>query len=80
VTFDDQDEVRYSTIGERKKAWKLLMRLMASGKGFAYVYERCDQVSFLDGHVPAFEGFGGVPHRIAYDNLTAAVKRRVGGL
>src|ERR1019366_7983376 len=56
------------------------MRLMASGKDFAYVYERCDQVSFLDGHVRAFEAFGGVPRRLAYDNLTAAVKRRVGGL
>jgi transposase len=73
-------EVTVEVGGERKKAWKFLMRLMASGKDFAYVYERCDQVSFLDGHVRAFEAFGGVPRRIAYDNLTAAVKRRVGGL
>ena len=73
-------EVTVDVAGERKKAWKFLMRLMASGKDFAYVYERCDQVSFLDGHVRAFEAFGGVPRRIAYDNLTAAVKRRVGGL
>lgn len=73
-------EVTVEVEGERKKAWKFLMRLMASGKDFAYVYERCDQVSFLDGHVRAFEAFGGVPRRIAYDNLTAAVKRRVGGL
>src|ERR1035437_6166954 len=73
-------EVTVDVGGERKKAWKFLMRLMASGKDFAYVYERCDQVSFLDGHVRAFEAFGGVPRRLAYDNLTAAVKRRVGGL
>lgn len=73
-------EVTVEVGGERKKAWKFLMRLMASGKDFAYVYERCDQVSFLDAHVRAFETFGGVPRRIAYDNLTAAVKRRVGGL
>jgi hypothetical protein len=73
-------EVTVDVGGERQKAWKFLMRLMASGKDFAYVYERCDQVSFLDGHVRAFEAFGGVPKRIAYDNLTAAVKRRVGGL
>ena len=66
--------------GERKKAWKFLMRLMASGKDFAWVYERCDQVSFLDGHVRAFGHLGGVPKRIAYDNLTAAVKRRVGAV
>ncbi|KAA0254358.1 IS21 family transposase [Acidobacteria bacterium ACD] len=73
-------EVTVEVRGERRKAWKFLMRLMASGKDFAYVYERCDQVSFLDAHVRAFEAFGGVPRRIAYDNLTAAVKRRVGGL
>lgn len=73
-------EVTVEVRGERRKAWKFLMRLMASGKDFAHVYERCDQVSFLDGHVRAFEAFGGVPKRIAYDNLTAAVKRRVGGL
>ncbi len=73
-------EVTVDVKGERKKAWKFLMRLMASGKDFAYVYERCDQVSFLDGHVRAFEAFGCVPRRIAYDNLTAAVKRRIGGL
>jgi transposase len=73
-------EVTVEVRGELMKAWKFLMRLMASGKDFAYVYERCDQVSFLDGHVRAFEAFGGVPRRSAYDNLTAAVKRRVGGL
>ena len=73
-------EVTVDVGGERKKAWKFLMRLMASGKDFAYVYERCDQVSFLDGHVRAFEAFEGVARRIAYDNLTAAVRRRVGGL
>lgn len=73
-------EVTVEVGGERRKAWKFLMRLMGSGKDFAWVYERCDQVSFLDGHVRAFTAFGGVPRRIAYDNLTAAVKRRVGGL
>lgn len=73
-------EIVVEVLGERKKAWKFLMRLMASGKDFAWVYERCDQVSFLDGHVKAFAHLGGVPKRIAYDNLTAAVKRRVGAV
>jgi transposase len=37
-------------------------------------------VSFLDGHVRAFAHFDGVPARIAYDNLRAAVVRiLVGG-
>jgi len=32
-------------------------------------------VSFLDGHIRAFEYFGGVPRRLAYDNLKSAVIR-----
>ena len=64
--------------GEVRKAWKFLVRLMASGRDFVWIYDRCDQVSFLDGHVRAFAFFGGVPLRMVYDNLTAAVKRRVG--
>lgn len=71
-------EVVVEIEGRQRKAWKFLMRLMASGADFAFIYERCDQVSFLDGHVRAFEAFGGVPGRIAYDNLRPAVKRRVG--
>ena len=56
------------------------MRLMYSGRDFAWIYERQDQVSFLDGHVRAFAHFGGVPARVAYDNLRAAVVRiLVGG-
>jgi transposase len=51
---------------------------MYSGRGFAWLYERCDQVSFLDGHVRALSYFGGVPKRLVYDNLSSAVKRRVG--
>jgi transposase len=73
-------EVLIDLAGVRRKAWLFLMRLMASGRDFAWTYERQDQVSFLDGHVRAFAHFGGVPQRIAYDNLRAAVTRiLVGG-
>jgi transposase len=73
-------EVLVDLEGARRKAWLFLMRLMASGRDFAWIYERQDQISFLDGHVRAFAHFGGVPHRIAYDNLRAAVTRiLVGG-
>ena len=66
--------------GTRRKAWLFLMRLMYSGRDFAWIYERQDQVSFLDGHVRAFAHFAGVPARLAYDNLKAAVVRiLVGG-
>ena len=51
------------------------MRLMYSGRDFAWIYERQDQISFLDGHVRAFAHFEGVPARVAYDNLRAAVVR-----
>jgi transposase len=55
-----------------------LMRLMYSGRDFAWIYERQDQISFLDGHVRAFAHFEGVPARVAYDNLRAAVVRILG--
>jgi len=73
-------EVLVDVDGTRRKAWLFLMRLMYSGRDFAWIYERQDQVSFLDGHVRAFAHFGGVPARLAYDNLKAAVVRiLVGG-
>jgi transposase len=73
-------EVLVDLDGTRRKAWLFLMRLMYSGRDFAWIYERQDQVSFLDGHVRALAHFGGVPARIAYDNLKAAVARiLVGG-
>jgi transposase len=73
-------EVLVDLDGTRRKAWLFLMRLMYSGRDFAWIYERQDQVSFLDGHVRAFAHLGGVPARLAYDNLKAAVVRiLVGG-
>jgi transposase len=72
-------EVVVDLAGARRKAWLFLMRLMYSGRDFAWIYERQDQVSFLDGHVRAFTHFGGVPARVAYDNLRAAVVRIVVG-
>jgi transposase len=71
-------EVAVDEQGAQCKAWKFLMRLMHSGRDFVWLYDRCDQLSFLDGHVRGFAHFGGVPRRMAYDNLAAAVKRRVG--
>lgn len=70
-------EVTVELTGCRQKAWMFVMRLMYSGRDFAWLYRWADQVSFLDGHVRAFEHFGAVPHRIIYDNLKAAVRRLV---
>jgi len=73
-------EVLVDLDGKRRKAWLFLLRLMYSGRDFGWIYERQDQVSFLDGHVRAFAHLGGVPARIAYDNLRPAVTRiLVGG-
>ena len=62
-------EVSVELAGERRKAWLFLMRLMHSGRDFVRLYERQDQLAFLDGHVRAFAHFGGVPRRTVYDNL-----------
>jgi transposase len=68
-------EVTVEIKGEIKKCYMFLMRLMYSKRDFAWLYEYCDQVSFLDGHVKAFAHFGGAPKRCIYDNLKAAVKK-----
>ena len=67
VTVDEQ--------GVRKHVWKFVMRLMYAGWDFVWLYDRCDQVSFLDGHVKAFQYFDGIPRRCIYDNLSSAVRR-----
>jgi len=51
---------------------------MYSGREFAWLYERCDQLAFLDGHVLAFSYIDGVVKRCVYDNLKPAVGRIVG--
>lgn len=68
-------EAEVDVAGERKTVHLFVMRLMSSGRDFCWLYPRQDQVCFLDGHVRAFEFFGGVPARCAYDNLKAAVKK-----
>ncbi|GAG45039.1 unnamed protein product, partial [marine sediment metagenome] len=59
--------------GVQRKAHFFCMRLCYSKASFVWAYERANQESFLDGHVRAFEYFGGVPRRLAYDNLKSAV-------
>jgi hypothetical protein len=68
-------EVLVEVAGQRRKAWMFVLRLMYSGRDFAWLYDWQDQVSFLDGHVRAFAHFGFVPSRLLYDNLRLAVVR-----
>lgn len=70
-------EVAVDIDGVRRKGFMFVMRLMHSGKDFAVIYERQDQIAFLDGHVRALEHFGFVPQRIVYDNLSLAVRKIV---
>lgn len=58
---------------ELVKVHMFVMRMSYSGKSVHYAYVGPTIEAFLDGHVLAFDAFGGVPGRIRYDNLTAAV-------
>lgn len=68
-------EVAVDVGGERRTVHMLQFSLPCSDHDFAWLYEREDLPSFLDGHVRAFEHFGGVPHRLVYDNARVAVTR-----
>ncbi len=59
--------------GMERKVQLFCMKLCHSHAVFVRAYERSNLESFLDGHVRAFAFFGGVPKRIAYDNLKSAV-------
>lgn len=59
--------------GRERKVLLFCMRLAHSRHAFVRAYERANMESFLDGHARAFEFFGGVPRRLAYDNLKSAV-------
>jgi transposase len=72
-------EVLVDVEGTRRKAHMFVLRLMHSRRDFAWLYPRQDQTCFLDGHVRAFAHFGAVPHRLAYDNLKAAVAKHLAG-
>jgi hypothetical protein len=65
--------------GERETLHVFTMRSMASGGAFHCAYHHATQQAFLEAHELAFHYFGGVFHRLRYDNLTAAVKRVLRG-
>ncbi len=81
----EEAEVDFGSIsfylnGLLTEGWMFVMRLSASGKGFHRIYLNQAQQVFLDGHVRAFQHFGGVPlGRIRYDNLKPAVIRVLRG-
>ncbi len=55
------------------------LRSMASGAAFHRAYTHATQQAFLEAHELAFHYFGGVFHRLRYDNLPLAIKRILRG-
>jgi transposase len=75
----DWGEAVADIAGKRTKVHLFVMRLNYSRRAFVIAYPAERQEAFFDGHVQAFHHFGGVPHRLAYDNLTSAVQKVLQG-
>ena len=56
-----------------------VMRLSHSGRAVHVCFPGEGQEAFLEGHTLAFGRLGGVPRRVRYDNLKAAVTRVLAG-
>jgi transposase len=75
----DWGEAFVDLAGERVKVQLFLMRLCYSRRLFVMAFPAQKQEAFFEGHVRAFHFLGGIPHRISYDNLKAAVQRVLTG-
>jgi len=64
--------------GTLQKVHCFVMSLPYSDMFFVRAYPRECTESFWDGHVQAFEFFGGVPNRISYDNSRIAIRQITG--
>jgi transposase len=75
----DWGEAKVWMGGELVKAKLFLMRLSHSGAAYVEAFPHETQQAFLEGHANAFEFFGGIPGKIRYDNLKAAVVKVLRG-
>jgi len=71
-------EVDWGTVwalinGERRQVHLFVMRMRYSGVCFARAYPFEKSEAFFDGHVQAFQWFGGVVRSARYDNIKTAV-------
>lgn len=64
--------------GIRKKVNVFCMRLCYSCDIFVMAFYRQNEESFLEGHIKAFEFFGGIPKKLIFDNAKVAVKQGFG--
>ena len=71
----DWGEAEAIIAGVQQTVQFFVMRLCHSRRVFAMAFPAQKQECFFAAHVAAFAHFGGVPHRLTYDNLTTAVKR-----
>jgi transposase len=75
----DFGEAEVTLDGQPTKVALFVMTLPYSDALFVRAFPRECTEAFLEGHVRAFEFFGGVPRRISYDNLKIAVAKVTGG-
>lgn len=75
----DFGEAEVILAGQPTTVQLFCMRLCYSKVAFACAFPHQRQEAFLEGHRWAFEFFGGVPHRIWYDNLKPAVQKVLTG-
>jgi transposase len=76
----DWGEARVIIAGVLMTVGLFLMRACFSGACFVMAFETQSQQAFFEGHVAAFEFFGGVfAGTIRYDNLKAAAKKTLKG-
>ena len=75
----DWYEANARIAGEEQKVNVLVVRSMASGGALHRGYPRATQQAFFEAQEQAFEFFGGVFHRLRYDNLSLAVRKILRG-
>lgn len=75
----DWGEALVELHGVQRTVQVFTMRLCYSRMTFACAYPTERQECLFDGHVRAFAFFGGLPHRISYDNLSTAVQTILAG-
>lgn len=75
----DFGEAEVIIAGKVVVAQLFLMWLGYSGATFMKAYPAQPQEVFFDGHVSAFDFFGGVPRQVWYDNLKTAVLKVLKG-
>jgi transposase len=75
----DWGEALVELNGVQRTVQVFALRLCYSRVTFLCAYPTQRQECLFDGHVRAFAFFGGLPHKISYDNLTTAVQAILAG-